>query len=109
MWIYMKLIRVQDLIAVLVILYVAMNSLSENLLDQEFIDLPPLPELRLQKFSLRASGQQQSRYAAPYALRTSILRMFRDHQVNRPNQTVLATSMRWCAAVEFASNMDFSR
>ena len=44
---------------------------------------PPLPEVRLDKFTLRASGQLQSRYA----LRWSILRMFRDHQANRPNLT----------------------
>ena len=44
---------------------------------------PQLPERHLHKVPLRTSGQQQSRYA----LRSSILRMFRDHQVNRLNRT----------------------
>ena len=44
---------------------------------------PPLPEVRLHKFSLRASGQLHSRDA----LRTAILWMLRDHPVNRPNQS----------------------
>ena len=44
---------------------------------------PPPPELRLHKSSLRTSGQQKKRYA----LRTSILRMFLDHQVKPPNLT----------------------
>ena len=44
---------------------------------------PPLPELYRLKFSLLANGQLQSRYA----FRTSILGMFRDHQVNPPNPT----------------------
>ena len=42
-----------------------------------------LPELRLHKFSLRTSCQLKSRFA----LRTSILRMFRDLLVNPPNPT----------------------
>ena len=44
---------------------------------------PPLPEEHLHKFSLRASGQLQSRFA----LRTSILRMFRYHRVGPLNPT----------------------
>ena len=43
---------------------------------------PPLPELRLHKFSLRARDQKQSKYA----LRSSILRMICDLPVNRPNR-----------------------
>ena len=45
---------------------------------------PQLPELPLHKFSLRTSGQQQSRDAA---LGAFILWMFQDHLVNYPNQT----------------------
>ena len=60
-----------------------MRYTETGTLEQLVNTAPPhMPELHLHKFSLLTSGQQQSRTA----LRTSILWMFQDHQVNSLNQ-----------------------
>ena len=60
---------------------------------------PLLPKLRLHKFSLRASSQQQSRNA----LQTSILWIFHDPPVNSLNQT--GNEMMCCSGIRFTDQL----